>query len=178
MLGPRARIKLNSTSTSTIILRQYCTLLQKIRIPETTVVCDVAEEQTSPDRVQLVLGFAAITAPREIGGLWSMWENVPTCENQLLRPRRRLKIPIPRFLSPLLSLKQAHKPWSYAGSKLCVIESLSSTCQKLFEQTRHGIIWVPGLPNFVSNAHMGMLCSIVHDFGLWHPIPNVYFLPA
>ena len=68
MLGPRARIKLNSTSTSTIILRQYCTLLQKIRIPETTVVCDVAEEQTSPDRVQLVLGFAAITAPREIGG--------------------------------------------------------------------------------------------------------------
>ena len=50
--------------------------------------------------VQLVLGFAAIAPPpREIGGWWSMWEDVPTCQNQLLRPRRRLKIPTP--LPPL-----------------------------------------------------------------------------
>ena len=55
--------------TATNIMRQYWTLVQMAARDD---CCQrrgtKAQEQTSPDRAQLVLGFAAIAPPREIGG--------------------------------------------------------------------------------------------------------------
>ena len=55
--------------TATNIMRQYWTLIQMAARDDCCLRHGTkAQKQTSPDRAQLVLGFAAIAPPREIGG--------------------------------------------------------------------------------------------------------------